>query len=204
MSFRQFRDAILTDIRNELVVNVSEGETDRPFLQVAPAPRVVDEEWLEHVIRKAPSVHVAFIGSSRRLERLANGQLTGPWSMVAHVVVGGRPKMPAETVLLDRLYQFATWVEGRTFGYPHAAPAQVIEVENLWNLQVDKEGYAIGSVSWQQRVTFGRDLAAEVFAAGGPNFAVTAPAGGLPTPRELHIQSDAFSPDGFVAWPEED
>jgi hypothetical protein len=199
MSFRQYRDAVIDDIRKELVINVSEGLTDRPFLQVAAAPRVVDEDWLEHVIRKVPSVHVAFIGSGRRLERLANGQLRGPWSMVAHVVVGTRPKVPAETLLLDKLYEFAMWIEGRTFGYPLAAPAQVVEIENLWNLQVDKEGFAIGSVSWQQMVTFGRDLAAEAFAEGGPDFPVTAPAGGLPSMRELFVH-----PDGSRAWPEED
>lgn len=202
MSFLAFRDAVLADIRKELVVNVGEGLTDRPFLQAASAPRVVDENWLEYVVRKVPSVHVAFIGSAGRIQQLANGQMTGPWSLVAHVVVGARPKVPAEDALLEKLHALTVWIQGRTFGYPNAAPARVIEVENLWNIEVDKVGYAIGSVGWQQKVTFGRDLAAETFGAGGSNFPVTSPAGGLPTPNELHIQSDTFDPDGFVAWPE--
>jgi hypothetical protein len=193
MSFRAFRDAVIADIKANLVV--SQDDPKRPFMQVAPSPSRIDETWLKHVSTRTPSVHIAFVGSAQRIERMPTAQLIGPWALVAHVIAGARGVIPAEAVLLDKLYELAFWLEGRNFSFPCAGPAMVAHIENLWDIKIDEEGYSIGAIAWHQDIAFGTDLAAQAFDAGGPMFPVDAPHGGLPPPNTLFVNGDQLFPD---------
>ena len=205
MNFLGFRDAVIADMKAEIVDNYKSTPpaTGRPFRDVFPAPRRIDEDWLQHVVATVPSIHVCFIGSTRSIDRNHMGQFTGPWALVAHVVAKASGLLKPEASLLDKLNTLADWIEGRNFGYAGAGPAIVTDVENLWDIEVDKEGYALGSIIWQQEVRIGpnRLLEAEnarpLLDQDGVPFAMP---DFSPPPAALIIDPPA-DPFDQVAWP---
>ncbi|MGE5509939.1 MAG: hypothetical protein ACM31O_01655 [Bacteroidota bacterium] len=158
MSFLAFRQAVIADIRANLVsINPADAAL-KPFREVTPSPRNIDETWLEYVSKREPGIHVCFIGSSGAINRNHMGQLIGPWATVAHIVTAGSKTRPAEDVMLDLLHTFMVWVEGRTFGFAATGPAEVLQTENLWDVRVDERGLCLGSVMWRQEISFGPEL----------------------------------------------
>lgn len=190
LTFLTFRDAVIADIKANLVTVA--GQPVKPFLGVRAAPRMIDERWIKQVSTGTPSIHVSFIGSARRIERNQAGQLIGPWTLVAHIVCSARGvKLTAESILLDRMTAFLRYIEGRRFiDQVGAGPAQVTEIENMWDLDGEQESLAIGSVAWMQEVPFGVDMLTQYNETYAP-MGVELPAE-APTPTSLTV-------DG---WPE--
>jgi hypothetical protein len=176
MAFQVYRNSIIASATKELVPNM--------FREVKPAPRTISDGDLKGMIKNAPSLHVAFLGATD-IQRQTSGQMIGPWTVAFHVVAktlarGGRS---SDDVLLDKLGDFAAWVEGQTFGYSFAMPCWVTQIENMWSMENDQEGYAIGLVVIEQRVRFGRDrVAEEARALYSHGFPTRAPLPPIPEP----------------------
>jgi hypothetical protein len=177
MAFQIYRNAIIAAAHRELVPNM--------FREVKPAPRSITETDLKGMIKNAPSLHVAFLGATD-IQRQTSGQMIGPWTVVFHVVAktmarGGRS---SDDVLLDKLGDFAAWVEGQNFGYAAAAPCWVTQIENMWNTETDSDGFAIGLVTIEQRVRFGRNRLEEearaLYQHGAPGRAPLPPIPAVP------------------------
>jgi phage gp37-like protein len=204
MSFRVFRDAVIAKMKADIVVDVQNQILNRPFREVKPAPRRVDEQWLERVIEWTPSIHIAWIGSARGIERNHLGQIVGPWALVAHVVAAGRAAQEPEDVLLDRLHTLALYIDGNRWDFGPASPALVTDIENLWDIQSTDQGYAIGSIMWHQEVAFGDNL----LEIAESQYPVNDGAGNLidlppwpPAPNTLYIDPST-DPFGQPAYPE--
>lgn len=171
MSFKDYRAAIIADVKKELV--------PVPFRAVRAAPRRIGDEWFKQMLKVAPSVHVAFIGADN-VDRSSSGQFVGPWQIVFHVVaraIKGANQTPDDE-LLEHLSTIAEWAEGRNFGFPGAMPAQVDQIENVWDVELEKDGYAVGFVALRQHVLFGRNLVAEEMARRGQGTLRTVSANG--------------------------
>jgi hypothetical protein len=161
MSFKDYRAAIIADAKKELV--------PLPFRTVRAAPRRIGDDWFKQMLKVAPSIHISFLGSDS-VGRSSSGELTGPWQIVFHVVtraLSGGNQTPDDS-LLEHLSIVAEWVEGRTFDYPGAMPCQVHQIENVWDVQLKDDGYAVGFVALDQHALFGRNLVEEEIRRLGP------------------------------------
>jgi hypothetical protein len=157
-----YMDAVIADLK----ANAS-------FLKdVGSHGKVFGAAELGQLVIKAPAVRIALVGARgtstsqspglRRdiMGRADNGQFRGPLQMVAFLIEKDWVGDEARNRLVRLIDQFVTFLEHRRFGLPlnEAGPALITGFDIFYAAEIDAKGAAIGSVTWEQEVFFGRDI----------------------------------------------
>ncbi|MBY0559866.1 hypothetical protein [Hyphomicrobium sp.] len=151
MTIRMLRDAAIADVKLGMA---------KTFKTVDTAPRTISPQWIERTSARCPACLIGFT-TIRQLKRTNAGTFVGPIELCANIVATDKAGNLAQDALLDLMTDFATYIEMRKFGVEKANGAYVTGIENIFSLDQDKGGMAIGTVTWRQQYEFGRDFLQE-------------------------------------------
>jgi len=166
----------LVDLRAAVVSHIAESVT--AFRTVQAHGGSFNREELARIALQSPACLVAIMGG--QLERQGGQPVANPY-IFAFVVTRGTSDEKRDKAALVLVEAVAGLVVRNGWSYAHARAPDSMRIENLYSGDIDKQGIALWSVSWQQQV----------------DIAIYDPSD-LPYLHEVHAEWDLVPADGQI------
>ena len=166
----------LADYMNAAVTAITAAtnrDGDPIFKDVGTHGKVFGATELGNLMMVSPACRIALVGSRGGITQVSRsttaraimgradvGSFRGPLQMMGFLVERDWQTKEARDRVIELVDEFMYWLEHQTFGLTteQAGPAQITGFDILYSAEIDERGAAIGAVTWEQEVWFGRNL----------------------------------------------